>query len=151
MSFHGIIYFRIATKVIFDKNLRMKSHVILIDDNPVANTLHEHMLQELDHNIQVSIFDNGLSALDFLKREFSDNKIDIKTTIFLDEQMPGLGGLEILEILEDLEMTDESNIDVYFLTADTSLRLIEKSAVMLNVKQVVHKPLTREFLKDYIL
>ncbi|MFT5820940.1 MAG: CheY-like chemotaxis protein [Crocinitomix sp.] len=124
----------------------MKSHVILIDDNPVDNIIHEQMLRSLNQEIDISIIDNGTSALELLKQEFSQNLPDTKTTIFLDEQMPDLKGLEIMETLEELDLTENSNIQVYFLTTDMSLRLIEKTAIMPNVRQVIQKPLTVEFL-----
>ncbi|NOQ76172.1 MAG: response regulator [Crocinitomix sp.] len=128
----------------------MKSHIILIDDNQVENLLHEQMLRKMDEDFEISIVDNGELALRLLKREFSNPTSEKETIIFLDESMPDLNGLEIMEALEDMEMSEESNVQVYFLTADTSLRLIEKASIMENVVGVIHKPLTNERLAEII-
>lgn len=128
----------------------MKCHVILIDDNPVDNIIHEQMLQNLSQDIEVSIVDDSKLALKFLKREFSEDKLDTKTIILLDEHMPSVKGLEIMEALKDLEMIYNSKIQVYFLTADTSLQLIEKAAIIPIVKQVIHKPLEMDFLVEVV-
>ena len=82
----------------------MKSHVILIDDNPVDNILHEQMLRNFDENIEISIIDNSRLALKFLEQEFSKKSLEMKTTIFLDEIMPQMRGVEIMESLENMEM-----------------------------------------------
>lgn len=85
-----------------------------------------------------------------MKREFSEDKLDTKTIILLDEHMPSVKGLEIMEALKDLEMIYNSKIQVYFLTADTSLQLIEKAAIIPIVKQVIHKPLEMDFLVEVV-
>ncbi|MFT5820941.1 MAG: CheY-like chemotaxis protein [Crocinitomix sp.] len=129
----------------------MKSHVILIDDNEVDNIMNEHLLQGLDQDIDISIIDDGQLAMELLEQEFSQINPGYKTTVFLDENLPGLNGLEILEMLESrYEASGDSNVKIYFLTGDKSLRLIEKTAIMENVIRVIQKPLTSSNLKEII-
>ena len=129
----------------------MKSHVILIDDNPVDNILHEQMLRNFDENIEISIIDNSRLALKFLEQEFSKKSLEMKTTIFLDEIMPQMRGVEIMESLENMEMIKNNQVQVYFLTTDTSSALLEKTAIMPSVRRVIHKPLTTELIETISL
>ncbi|NOQ76173.1 MAG: response regulator [Crocinitomix sp.] len=129
----------------------MKNHVILIDDNDVDNMMNQHLLQRLDQDLEISIIDDSRLAFTLLEREFSQVNSDKKTIIFLDENMPNLNGLEIMEALEDMEVLEESNVQVYFLTGDTSMRLVEKAAIMENVVSVIHKPLNEASLAEIVL
>jgi CheY-like chemotaxis protein len=140
-----------ATMISLIKTMNMKSRVILIDDNPLENIFHEQMFRKLDQEIEISIIDNGPLALVSLKKEFAKKKLNTRTTIFLDEHMPELKGLEIMEILEELDIIADHNIQIYFLTTDTSLRLIEKTTVMPNVNRVIHKPLVLSDLQGISL
>jgi len=129
----------------------MKSHVILIDDNPVDNVLHEQMLRNFDEEIEISIIDNSRLALKFLEQEFSKDSLEMKTTIFLDEIMPQICGVEIMESLEKMELIKNEQVQVYFLTTDTSSSLRKKAEVMPSVKRVIHKPLTAELIEEISL
>lgn len=129
----------------------MKSHVILIDDNPVDNVLHEQMLRNFDEDIEISIIDNSRLALKFLEQEFSKKSLEMKTTIFLDEIMPQIRGVEIMESLESMEMIKNNQVQIYFLTTDTSSSLLEKTAIMPSVRRVIHKPLTAALIESISL
>ncbi len=121
----------------------MNSQVILIDDNTEDNVTHEALIRSWNNDIDISIIDNSEEALRFLKREFSGNNYsNKKTTVFLDEIMPYLEGMELTEYIERMKIEDNEDIEVYFLTSRNSDILMMKIAMMPEVKKVIHKPLT---------
>ncbi len=70
----------------------MKLSCIAIDDEPLALEKIKSYLEKVDSLELVSTFDNGISALSFLK----ENKVEV---MFLDVQMEELSGIQLLETI----------------------------------------------------
>lgn len=70
----------------------MKLSCIAIDDEPLALEKIKSYVEKVDTLELVSSFDNGISALSFLK----ENKVDV---MFLDVQMEELSGIQLLETI----------------------------------------------------
>ncbi len=71
----------------------MKIHCIAIDDEPLALDKMEDYISRVPFLQLEARFDNALSAIEFLKQ----HEIDL---IFLDIQMEGLSGIQMLETLK---------------------------------------------------
>lgn len=92
------------------KNLR----VLVVEDNPANQRLVSILLKKLECNY--SIAENGQVALDILEH----NDFDI---IFMDLQMPVMGGIECAENIKDKGLSDAP---VIALTADVVRSDMEK-------------------------
>ncbi len=68
-------------------------HCIAIDDEPLALEKMQDYISRVPFLSLKAKFDNGLSAIEYLK----ENEIDL---IFLDVQMDGLNGIQLLEALK---------------------------------------------------
>jgi len=71
---------------------------LIVDDNKVARLMLSEMLRKIDAIRIAGEFEDAPSAISHLKK----NDIDI---LFLDVEMPGMSGLELLKILPDRPLT----------------------------------------------
>lgn len=71
---------------------------LIIDDNKVARVMLVEMLRKVDGIELVAEFEDAPSAISTLKK----GSIDI---LFLDVEMPGMSGFELLKILPDKPLT----------------------------------------------
>ncbi len=71
---------------------------LIVDDNKVARLMLSEMLRKIDTIELAGEFEDAPSAISRLKK----NDIDI---LFLDVEMPGMSGLELLKILPDRPLT----------------------------------------------
>lgn len=83
-------------------------HVLLAEDNPVNQEVGRAMLETLGCNVDV--VDNGLEAL----RMVTSNRYNL---VFMDCQMPRMGGLEATARIRDAESGKSRRTPVIALTA----------------------------------
>ena len=67
--------------------------VIVVDDDELCRTVVEDLINEIDDLKCIGAFENALEAFKFLE----ENNVDV---IFLDVEMPKMGGMELLRNLE---------------------------------------------------
>jgi two-component system, LytTR family, response regulator len=67
---------------------------IVIEDEKPAQEVLTSYISKTDWLSLISVFDDAIAAMDFLKK----NEVDV---IFLDIQIPGLSGIEFLKILRN--------------------------------------------------
>ena len=67
--------------------------VIVVDDDELCRTVVEDLINEIDEFKCIGAFENALEAFKFLE----ENNVDV---IFLDVEMPKMGGMELLRNLE---------------------------------------------------
>lgn len=71
---------------------------LIIDDNKVARVLLQQILTKIDGITIAAEFDDALTAKSYIE----NNNLDI---LFLDIEMPGLNGLELLRMLNQRPLT----------------------------------------------
>ena len=72
----------------------MKIRCITIDDEPPAIAQMEEYISRVPFLELIHTFDNGISAIEFLK----ENEIDL---IFLDIEMEGFTGIQMLKVIKN--------------------------------------------------
>ena len=89
---------------------------LIVDDNKVIRLMLVEMLKKIDGIAIAGECDTAISARTFLKNE----KIDI---LFLDVEMPGMTGLELLKVLTERPATIGRNCVFNCLTVDSGFSL----------------------------
>jgi len=103
--------------------------ILLVDDDPGVLNLAKKVLEEAGYLVTTA--KDGIEAIMCL----STGKFDL---VLSDIAMPNLDGLHLLEILRKKNI----NVDVVFLTADTS----EERGLALGALDYIHKPVKKEIL-----
>ncbi len=103
--------------------------IYIAEDEPLAAAKLKLFLEKLGEGGDISVWADGVSALAAIERERPD-------LLFLDIQMPGLTGMEILPRLNELPVIVTSAYDQYAI-----------DSFSLNVTDYLLKPYTLERLK----
>ena len=90
-----------------EKGDRLK--VILVDDDPDDRMLFEEAFSELRIESSLFLFQNGLELLDYLYSP----ETSVPDLIFLDLNMPIMGGMETLENIKRSEKYSNVPIAIY--------------------------------------
>jgi two-component system, LytTR family, response regulator len=110
----------------------MKIRCIAIDDEPPALNQMEEFISRVPFLELLSSFDNGMSALEFLK----ENEVDL---LFLDIEMEGFTGIQLLKVLKNKP----------FIILTTAYDSYAIQAFDLDVNDYLLKPISFErFLKS---
>lgn len=120
--------------------------ILLVDDSPDDNHYHQIVINEMDITNSIQVSNNGLEAIEFLKKE----KQIIPELIFLDINMPKMNGWEFLEIYKDLEITQKAKIIVMMLSTSTNPDDIKKAKEIEEVTGFQTKPMTRETITEIL-
>lgn len=88
------------------------SCILLIDDDPSCNFIHERLLMRMGCTEKVEIARDGVEGLEFLRSK--NTRPDI---IFLDINMPKMNGWEFLEEYQHLSEEEKSKIVIVMLTS----------------------------------
>lgn len=122
---------------------------LLVDDDPTTNYLNRKLLQRLAVTVQVREALNGQEALALLATSCTTPEAPAcPTLIFLDINMPVMGGFEFLETYQQQPLTQHPII-IIMLT--TSLHPADvQRANRLPVAGFLTKPLTAEKIQQVL-
>lgn len=114
--------------------------IFLVDDDADDRLLFEEALKELDSSEDLITFDNGQAVLDYL-----NNTTKIPDIIFLDLNMPTLGGIETLSALRSDEKYEKLSIVIY--STSTAEKDIQ-DALVAGANIYIKKPNSFDALRD---
>ena len=116
--------------------------VLLVDDDPTTNFLNRKLLLRLGVTEEVRVAHNGQEALGIL-RTCQDQSAPCPVLIFLDVNMPIMGGLAFLEAYQQLPPAQQTAVGVVMLT--TSVSPHDQQRVQeLPIADYLDKPLTQQ-------
>ncbi|HYG38358.1 MAG TPA: response regulator [Cytophagales bacterium] len=116
--------------------------VLLVDDDPVANFLHEDLIKRCLMS-EVEVANNGMEALDKINAG-----LEIKSfpdLILLDINMPIMDGFEFLEAFD--KIPEKPPVKIVILSSSISPRDIS-SAQKYNIEGYINKPLSFSKLQE---
>ncbi|NJW53757.1 response regulator [Salinimicrobium oceani] len=118
----------------------MKATVILIDDDTLVNLINRKMIERVLPNVEIRSFLSAYEALDFFYS--LDNLVHQKLVIFIDINMPGMNGWELLDEIEK-ELPHE-HLEIHLLSSSIDPGDIGKAENNALVKSYIIKPLNVE-------
>lgn len=99
--------------------------ILLVDDDSDCRALIRDAIGETGQAFRVIEHENGKDAVDFL---FNCEDVDRPSIIFLDLEMPRMGGLETLEMIKAHPKLKD--IPVVILTGVADSQVIERAALL---------------------
>lgn len=131
----------------------MLNSILCIEDDAITLMLYKMVLTKASFTNEIITTTNGEEALNYinkLKEANSDGTIkNVPQLIFLDLNMPVMGGWEFLEIFSSSEYAEYNHIKVIILSSTVDPDDLEKSKKYSMVIDFLSKPISRELL-EYI-
>lgn len=118
--------------------------IMCIDDDPITLMLFKKVVQKASFAKEITNAMNGEEAITFINSITNEDKKP--QLIFLDLNMPIMGGWEFLELFNDSNYYHLNKTKVIILTSTIDPEDIKKSKTYPNVIEFLSKPITVEML-----
>ncbi|KAB2916980.1 MAG: response regulator [Bacteroidetes bacterium] len=115
----------------------------LIDDDSIYTYTMERMLSIGGYCNNLIVFKDGEEALEYFK-SITKEADKLPDVIFLDVNMPVMGGWEFLEEFTKLKPTLAKNVTIYVVSSSVFASDIEKAKSIAAVSDYIIKPITVE-------
>ncbi|TGE08624.1 response regulator [Hymenobacter fodinae] len=124
-------------------------YIVLVDDDPTANYLHQKLLAKLDVTDQLLVAHNGHEALALLDQLQSIPEHSYPALLLLDIKMPSMDGFSFLEAYKQLPATKQAGILVVMLSTSLQPEEVHR-AQQLPIAAFLNKPLTNEKVRQLL-
>jgi CheY-like chemotaxis protein len=118
---------------------------ILIDDNEADNVYHEIMIRRAGFKGEVEVFESGIPALAFLRKD----DLSLPTTIFVDINMPLMNGFEFAREATPL-LSEKPTVMLMMLTSSGSPQDRQRVSEFPVIDGFVTKPLTADMVRGLL-
>ena len=129
----------------------MLDSILLIDDDPITLMLCKMVIKKASFSNEIATSKNGEEALQYfntLKQINSNNEFKKQPQlIFLDLNMPVMGGWEFLESFSTSDYADYNKTKVIILSSTIDPEDLEKSKKYPMVIDFLSKPISKEMLE----
>ncbi len=122
---------------------------IVVDDDPISNTICKLTLEMVLRNVDLESFTNPKEALSYISEKCTAST-SRRTILLLDINMPIMSGWEFLERFDAFHENVKTGIDVYILSSSVDPRDKDRSYANKNVRNYLLKPLTVEAIKKVL-
>ncbi len=126
----------------------MLNKILCVDDDPITVMLCKKVILKSDFSKHVDSAQNGEDALHYFDNLILQNSVDYPELIFLDLNMPVMGGWEFLDNYSNSYASYFTDIKVIVLSSTIDPQDVEKSRTYPMVLDFMSKPITTEMLED---
>ncbi len=127
----------------------MLEKILCVDDDPITLMLYKMVIAKAAFAEEIVTAKNGQEALIYYEKLIADKDICCPDLIFLDLNMPVMGGWEFLDNFEKEKFRPfHKKTKVIVLSSTIDPEDIEKSRQYDSVIDFMSKPITKEMLED---
>ncbi|KFC60736.1 histidine kinase [Flavobacterium gilvum] len=120
-----------------------------IDDDPITLMLFKKVVQKASFAKEIINASNGQDAINLINEANNNPEKENKPKlIFLDLNMPVMGGWEFIDLFNSSNYFNLNNTKIVILTSTIDPDDIKKSKSYLNVIEFLPKPITVEMLDN---
>lgn len=123
--------------------------ILLVDDDAVTNMMHRRVVERSGRVDSIDVATDGQQALDILQADLASGR-PLPELIFLDINMPGMGGFEFLEHYAKLHIDPEAQLIIVMLSTSLLAKDHARAEADPNIHSFCDKPLRLEQLLDLI-
>lgn len=124
----------------------LKPRFLLVDDDPLNNTLSKAYLLRTFGNVEIKEFLIPEDALAHMEQDFTNNQSEEIITLFLDLNMPTLSGWEFLDQFNDFDEALKKQYHIYMLSSSVDPSDIKRAKLNPLVLDFIEKPLNKEII-----
>jgi CheY-like chemotaxis protein len=122
----------------------------IIDDDPIYQFTTSLLLKKSDLVNKITLFSNGLEAINFLKNEMG-NIENIPDILFLDVNMPVMDGWEFLEEYLLIKPMIPKKIVIYMVTSSVDEKDVLRAKNISALSGYLVKPISSQKIEEVIL
>ncbi len=125
------------------------SRILLVDDDAVTNMMHRRIIERSGRAREIEVATDGQEALEVLERDLRAG-VALPELIFLDINMPRMGGFEFLEHYGALDTTRNGQLIIVMLSTSLLPADHARADADPNVHSFCEKPMRLERLLELI-
>jgi len=123
--------------------------ILLVDDDAVTNMMHRRVIERSGRAAAVDVATDGQEALDIIRADLAADRA-LPELIFLDINMPGMGGFEFLEHYAKLDIQSDTHLIIVMLSTSLLRSDHDRAEADPNVYSFCDKPLRLEKLLELV-
>jgi len=125
-----------------------RKNVLVVDDDPVFKLIARKLFERTSEFFNgVAFAENGLDAIQQLKRGLDNNETPMPDIILLDIEMPIMNGWGFMDEFIKLPAEKTKDIEVYTVSSSIAQEDKNKTASYPQIKDYITKPLTIDTIK----
>lgn len=120
--------------------MEIPERIIVIDDDSINNMFCRYVINEvLNDKVEILTFAIPQKAVDYIKTEYSSRPVT--TLVFLDINMPGLSGWDVLDEFKRSEKIISKYFNIYILSSSVDPKDRQRAQSSKYVDGFLEKPL----------
>ena len=119
---------------------------IIIDDDLFSNTICSHVIKKHVKTGHIEVFANPEKGLKFLVGHLQAKDENDTVYVFLDINMPGMSGWELLKLLQIQIIPDTEHLKIFMLSSSLNDKDRDQAKSNNLVSEYILKPFTKEKL-----
>jgi CheY-like chemotaxis protein len=127
--------------------MKIPERIIVVDDDSINNMFCKYIIKEaLSDKVEIIMFTSPKKAVDYVNLEY--HKDPVTALMFLDINMPGLSGWDVLDEFERSEVNIAQFISIFILSSSVDPKDKDRARSSRLVKGFLEKPLEAKTVRE---